>query len=268
MGMAGGFNKFTESAKGFSKSPLGIIALFIVLVYGFASLIAGFGEHLGLYVLPLILFLCCFPVLVFFGFLWLVAKHSGKLYGPSDFVDQKDFLKYIEQGYKSGYMVGVANNKSPDDTDEARERSGSFASPQRQLPKPEEFVMPPLGDVSGKHILWVDDIPGNIQYEKEAFEALGIKVTHVLNTDAAMQALQGKTNRFDLIISDMARKEGDTEGYVLLDRVRNKGIKAPFYFYVGSVDKEQRKKWQDRGAQDATNKASTLFSLVMEALAG
>lgn len=35
--------KFAETAIGFTKSPLGIIALFIVLVYGFASFVVGFG---------------------------------------------------------------------------------------------------------------------------------------------------------------------------------------------------------------------------------
>lgn len=34
------FNDFQTSALGFTKSPLGIIALFIVLIYGFATLAA------------------------------------------------------------------------------------------------------------------------------------------------------------------------------------------------------------------------------------
>ena len=61
--------KFVESALGFTKSPLGIIALFIVLVYGFASLVVGFGSGLSEHVVPLIYFMVFFPVLVFVGFL-------------------------------------------------------------------------------------------------------------------------------------------------------------------------------------------------------
>ncbi|MBI0439894.1 hypothetical protein F7100_16935, partial [Dickeya dianthicola] len=55
-------DKFAESAKGFTKSPLGIIALFIVLVYGFASLVVGLGSGLLEHVVPLIYFMVFFPV--------------------------------------------------------------------------------------------------------------------------------------------------------------------------------------------------------------
>ena len=51
---------FAESAKGFTKSPLGIIALFIVLVYGFATIAVTFGSNLKDYVAPLIYFLVLF----------------------------------------------------------------------------------------------------------------------------------------------------------------------------------------------------------------
>ncbi len=76
---------FAESAMGFTKSPVGIIALFIVLVYGFASLVVGLGSGLSEHVVPLIYFMVFFPVVVFIGFLWLVARHHNKLYGPADF---------------------------------------------------------------------------------------------------------------------------------------------------------------------------------------
>ncbi len=66
--------KFAETAIGFTKSPLGIIALFIVLVYGFASFVVGFGNGLSEHIAPLIYFMVFFPVIVFLGFLWLVAN--------------------------------------------------------------------------------------------------------------------------------------------------------------------------------------------------
>lgn len=67
--------KFGEAAKGLSKNPLGIIALFIVLVYGFASLVTAFGSGLtATERLPLVWFMVVFPVLVLIGFLWLVTR--------------------------------------------------------------------------------------------------------------------------------------------------------------------------------------------------
>jgi hypothetical protein len=40
-------NQFGESARALSKNPLGIIALFIVLIYGFAALVVGSSSQLG-----------------------------------------------------------------------------------------------------------------------------------------------------------------------------------------------------------------------------
>ena len=60
--------EFSESAKGFTKSPLGIIALFIVLVYGFASLVVGFGQNVSSHITPLIYFMVIFPGVVFLDF--------------------------------------------------------------------------------------------------------------------------------------------------------------------------------------------------------
>jgi len=61
--------KFAETALGFIKSPLGIIALFIVLVYRFFSFVVGFGNGLSKHIAPLIYFMVFFPVIVFLGFL-------------------------------------------------------------------------------------------------------------------------------------------------------------------------------------------------------
>jgi hypothetical protein len=90
---------FSDTAKGLSKSPLGIIALFIVLVYGFAALVVGIGQKSleGTAAHPLIWFLVLFPVIVLGVFAWLVAWHHEKLYGPGDFKNQEDFLKLQDQ---------------------------------------------------------------------------------------------------------------------------------------------------------------------------
>ena len=92
------FNEFSEIAKGFARNPLGIIALFTVLSYGFASLIVGFsGKSLGEnQISPLIWFLVLFPVLVLGVFFWLVSQHSNKLYSPSDFKKEEHFIKFAK----------------------------------------------------------------------------------------------------------------------------------------------------------------------------
>jgi len=97
--MTAKFEDFTKSAKDLSRNPLGIIALFIVLVYGFACLLFGFSsESLSAdEKTPLIYFIIIFPVLVLFLFGWLVSKHHDKLYSPSDYRDDKSFLTTLQQ---------------------------------------------------------------------------------------------------------------------------------------------------------------------------
>lgn len=72
------------TAKGMARSPLGIIALFIVLIYGFATLTLGFNSQLEFVErMPLVWFLVVFPVAVLVLFGWLVSSHHEKLYAPS-----------------------------------------------------------------------------------------------------------------------------------------------------------------------------------------
>lgn len=85
---------FSKTALRLSRNPLGILALFLVLVYGFACLVVGLGvkslsapERL-----PLIWFLVLFPVLVLWTFYRLVTRHHRKLYAPGDYKDERLFV--------------------------------------------------------------------------------------------------------------------------------------------------------------------------------
>lgn len=81
------------------KNPIGIIALFISLIYGFANLLLGVtassltpDERS-----PLIIFIVLFPVVVLGVFYLLVSRHHGKLYAPGDYKDDKSFLRTLSQ---------------------------------------------------------------------------------------------------------------------------------------------------------------------------
>lgn len=93
------FESFSLAAQQLSRNPLGIIALFIVLVYGFACVLVATGgknpdpsERL-----PLIWFLVLFPVLVLGAFYRLVTPHHRKLYAPSDYRDESLFLASLSE---------------------------------------------------------------------------------------------------------------------------------------------------------------------------
>lgn len=83
-------SEFSAAAQKLSRNPLGIITLFIVLVYGIAALVIGISSN-NLQPnerLPLIYFLVLFPVIVLIAFYRLVSHHHVKLYAPHDFPDK------------------------------------------------------------------------------------------------------------------------------------------------------------------------------------
>ena len=87
---------FSNTAKSLARNPLGIIALFIVLIYGFAAQVTLFANSYNTCEkLPLIYFLVLFPLIVFIGFIWLVINHNNKLYGPGDFKSDSSFLSSL-----------------------------------------------------------------------------------------------------------------------------------------------------------------------------
>ena len=73
-------------------------------------------------------------------------------------------------------------------------------------------------------------------------------------------------NKFALIISDMGRKEGNREGYVLLDAIRKTNKEIPFIIYADSRKQEHVNETLKRGGQGCTNSPAELIDLVIKNL--
>jgi CheY-like chemotaxis protein len=119
----------------------------------------------------------------------------------------------------------------------------------------------PIGD-SARHILWVDDRPHNNNYERGALESIGFRFVLALSTNEALQILSRQ--QFAAIISDMGRNEGPREGYALLDALRSRGDRTPFFIYAGSNAPKHKREAIVRGAQGSTNDPQELFELVTQ----
>ena len=227
-----------------------------MLVYGFASLVTAFaGSFTAEERLPLIYFLILFPVLVLIVFAWLVSKHSGKLFAPSDFRDEENYVKM--------QMAVVASLS-------AATAKGASTTSESEILKIVEVVRATgparaeSGDGWRNQILLVDDRPENNTYERQAFEAMGIRFTLALSTDDAFERLA--QNRYAAIISDVGRREGPREGYVLLDRLRQQGDQTPLFFYASSNAPEYKHEARQHGGQGCTNNAQELFNMVTKAV--
>lgn len=90
---------FGQTAVKLSQGPLGIIAFFIVFIYGFASMVLGFAG------IPreadrsiLVWFLVLFPLVVLGVFAWLVSTRHEKLYPPSAYPNADDFRTLVVWG--------------------------------------------------------------------------------------------------------------------------------------------------------------------------
>ncbi|MCK8495913.1 hypothetical protein M0L20_28865 [Spirosoma sp. RP8] len=108
--------EFLQSAKGLTKNPLGIIGLFISLIYGLATLVLSTSisnlpspsERL-----PIIWFIIVFPFITLGCFVFLVIRHHPKLYSPSDYGSTDLFLKTFEvQKFEAVQVAAVSDNVS------------------------------------------------------------------------------------------------------------------------------------------------------------
>jgi hypothetical protein len=110
---------FMKSAKGLTKNPLGIIGLFISLIYGFACLVlsTSISNLQSTYErIPLIWFIIIFPLIILGAFIFLVVNHHEKLYAPSDFRNDDSFIetmsgkKIKEKQEKEAELLNSADN--------------------------------------------------------------------------------------------------------------------------------------------------------------
>jgi CheY-like chemotaxis protein len=245
---------FGDIAQKLARNPLGIIALFIVLVYGLAAVVTTFGGSLSSAErLPLIYFLVGFPILVLAVFTWLVSQHSSKLFAPSDFRNEDNYIRTLT----ATASLAVASVKA-DAPLSSSDLQTVIATVQQAGTAADNALDGPYWR---NHILWVDDLPDNNINERRAFEAMGISFTIALSTNEALQELANR--RFAAVISDMGRMEGPREGYVLLDRLRDSGNRTPLFFYTSLNSPEHAQEAIDHDGQGSTDNPQELFRIVM-----
>ncbi len=90
----------SNAAKQLARNPLGVVALFIVVIEVIAAVTLGLARSTFPVreLQPLVWFLCLFPPFVFGVFAWLVVRHPGKLYAPSDFRTEEGFFRSLTIG--------------------------------------------------------------------------------------------------------------------------------------------------------------------------
>ena len=251
---------FDTTARDLSRNPLGIIALFLVLAYGLASLVVITGGSLTVSErLPVIYFLVVFPVLVLAVFAYLVSFRSGQLYSPSEFKNEDTFVKLQEMRLSAVASLAIAKQTKYKDRNSV---SGvEIADVVRSV---ESAVSRVRQGARNPDVLWVDDNPNNNVYVRRALEAIGARFVLSETTSDALNILAHRS--FGAIISDMGRREGPREGYVLLDALRARGDQTPLFFYASSNAPEHKRETRDHGGQGCTNDGQELFDMVAKSI--
>ncbi len=257
-------SSFGRMATGLAKNPLGIIALFIVLIYGFASLVVGLSDNLiaGERII-IIWFLVIFPCFVLAVFGWLVSRHHTKLYAPSDYRADQAFIQASRESLQAAVSLGAATAKwAAEGASEDEIQKATFAAAANiarvASPRKNREVVPTT-------ILWVDDCPGNNIFERQALKSAGIQFVLSPSTEDALSKLQQMT--FDTIISDMERPPDKRAGYTLLQELRKNGIRTPFLIYAsGGNTLKNTLEAKRTGAQGTTNRPDELYEMVLSEL--
>ena len=109
--------------------------------------------------------------------------------------------------------------------------------------------------------LWIDDLPENNRNEFKMLSRLGVDIDYALDTAEALAQLQKE--KYDLILSDMARGDNKKAGLEFLEAYKKLENRLPVIFYVGTFSAE-------RGtppfAFGITNRPDELLHLTMDAL--
>jgi CheY-like chemotaxis protein len=110
-------------------------------------------------------------------------------------------------------------------------------------------------------VLWIDDNQkNNLRYREKWTRELGITFRQATNSIGAADLLSAE--RFDLVISDLGRKNEQNTGLVTLELVKQR---APVIFFTDKRGLNLRTPLLQAGAQEVTNSAAVLQELLVDA---
>ena len=118
-----------------------------------------------------------------------------------------------------------------------------------------------LSLLSGARILWFDDRPETLNNEIQMLRQLGIQVDNSQKLDVSLNLLE--ENTYDLLISDIARDNGQPNGIKAIETIRNAKHHLPVIFYIGNYDVE---KGTPPYAFNITNRPDELLHLILDIL--
>ena len=111
-------------------NPIGIIALFISLIYSMTSIVMIYSNSLSaIQRWFFVVFLVSFPFVVFITFIYLIVNKPGSLYSPKDFRSDRAYEKMNKKKRK----IRIQKNIEEDiENEEVREKSSTIDLKKRK----------------------------------------------------------------------------------------------------------------------------------------
>lgn len=214
------------------------------------QLIGAVAQLLGVFVWPAVLLIV---IMQFRGPLTDLLTHAEQLILKAGGVEASITRQREEAAAAlSAAVAGQTDSSSTEKPLNLQEIAAALPSPRAQQ------------RIQGSYVLWVDDRPGNNNFERQALEALGIRVDISTSTEDALNRIRWKP--YDMIISDMGRPPDPRAGYTLLDQLRAQGDETPYVFYAGSRAPQHVAEARQHGAAGSTNSATELVAIVTDVL--
>lgn len=200
--------------------------------------------------------------LILVGFLWLFRDPLRSLIANlrtatvevgGNKVTVEQFTRAVETSTSIGMASGKKTSKtSRSDDQEVREIADAVT----------KTLLSGVHDLrAGVSVLWVDDQPAEIDLERKAFDGIGLSVTHVESTEAALAELQAEN--YALVISDGKRGDDDEAAFTLLREMRARGVEKPLIVYTH----RDASGAYDEGAFGVAQNPRELLDLVLKAAA-
>lgn len=117
----------------------------------------------------------------------------------------------------------------------------------------------PVAEVRRSRVLWVDDNPKNNSFLVASLEERGVQVDIALTTNDGLALF--KKYRFDAVISDMGRPEGDKAGLDLTRKIKELSPNTPVYVFCGTwAARNLKDEAIEAGVSAITSSGTTLLS--------
>lgn len=186
------------------KNPIGVIGIFLVLTEAIASMVIVKSSLNDLQNTILVLFIVLFPCLVLFVFYLLVTRHHEKLYSPSDYKDEKNFVNTYNNATQKNEIkrIDVDSEELNEETDKNFIIVKDALSEIMELQKK---IIP----IVGKNILSDD--------EKKDF---------VTNMDEYLLGMEKDDKSFEVYITPMYKNTK------LVKELMQQGYSASIYKYI------------------------------------